>query len=89
MRFAQVSEIWLARLTVRVPKVLDRVKISDGENNCVLWTFADEDGVIIASGCIPSSEWKELRDNVISSFPKHVTTSVLTDYIVILGELVS
>lgn len=78
--------------------MLDRVRIWDtevktlGENEPVQryihYELANQDGTIQAHGCIPEIEWRELRANVIRTYPADVSVSKLTDYITVLLELI-
>ncbi|QGJ90099.1 hypothetical protein HWC80_gp060 [Mycobacterium phage Indlulamithi] len=65
--------------------MLDRVRIWDGENGNVHIELKDEDDVPFSHTVIPPHEWKELRDNMIKTFPANVSVSLLTDYLVALG----
>lgn len=70
--------------------MLDRVQIWSDDKQNVHYTLASEiDGSIIAQGVIPHHEWNHLRNNVIRSYPADAQLCTLTDYITVLGELIS
>lgn len=63
------------------------VTILDSDTDTVRYQQTDDDGLIIAAGSIPLNEWYELRNKIIHSFPRGVSISMLTDYLVILSVL--
>lgn len=80
---------WLAHLTNGSVKLLDRVRVWDDSSQNVHYELtSNEDGSIIAHGCIPPNEWKQLRDNVIRSFPANVSISMLANFLTVANELI-
>lgn len=63
------------------------ITILDDSTETVRYQQTDDDGLIIATGSIPLDEWYLLRNKMIHSFPREVTISMLTDYLVILSVL--
>jgi hypothetical protein len=67
--------------------MLDRIQISKNRDNFITYTFADEDGSIVAQAAIPIAKWKSLQTELISSFERDESDWSLIDFMTVLADL--
>lgn len=65
----------------------DRITISENESGSISYTFADEDGVIVATATIPLEEWNQLKTELISSYERDESDWSIIDYMAALADL--
>ncbi len=65
----------------------DRIQITRNESGSIAYTFADEDGVIIVQASIPEKEWKELKNELISSYERNESDWSIIDFMAVLADL--